>query len=105
MQRLRDRYGDEIRRRYPHIPRRVSGYNLDDLLPEKGFHVARALVGSESTCALTLSATVRLLRNPPDRALLLAGFRDMAAAADTVPRCANTAPPRSKPSSGTASRT
>ena len=23
--------------RYPHIPRRVSGYNLDSLLPEKGF--------------------------------------------------------------------
>src|SRR6185312_9330597 len=43
---LRDRYGDEIRRRYPDIPRRVSGYNLDDLLPEKGFHIARALVGS-----------------------------------------------------------
>ena len=43
---LRDRYADEIRRRYPkNLPRRVSGYNLDDLLPEKGFHVARALVG------------------------------------------------------------
>ena len=41
---LRDRYADEIRRRYPkNLPRRVSGYNLDDLLPENGFHVARAL--------------------------------------------------------------
>ena len=85
LQMLRDRCGDEIRRRYPHIPRRVSGYNLDDLLPEKGFHVARALVGSESTCALTLSATVRLLRNPPVRVLLLAGFRDMAEAANHGP--------------------
>ena len=43
---LRDQYADEIRRRYPNIPRRVSGYNLDALLPENGFHVARALVGS-----------------------------------------------------------
>jgi FAD/FMN-containing dehydrogenase/Fe-S oxidoreductase len=82
LRRLRDRYADEIRRRYPDIPRRVSGYNLDDLLPEKGFHVARALVGSESTCALTLTATLRLLRDPPERVLLLAGFRDMASAAD-----------------------
>src|SRR5215212_10495922 len=36
---LRDRYADLIRERYPDIPRRVSGYNLDELLPEKGFNV------------------------------------------------------------------
>ena len=42
---LRDRYADQIRARFPKIPRRVSGYNLDELLPENGFHVARALVG------------------------------------------------------------
>ncbi len=81
---LRDRYADEIRRRYPNIPRRVSGYNLDDLLPEKGFHVARALVGSESTCALTLAATVRLRPWPRRRALLLLGYPDIARAADDV---------------------
>ena len=46
---LRDRYLGEIRTRYPHIPRRVSGYNLDSLLPEKNFHVAQALVGTEGT--------------------------------------------------------
>src|SRR5262249_33273210 len=44
---LRDRHADRIRERYPDIPRRVSGYNLDALLPENGFHVARALVGTE----------------------------------------------------------
>jgi FAD/FMN-containing dehydrogenase/Fe-S oxidoreductase len=81
---LRDRYGGEIRRRYPDIPRRVSGYNLDDLLPEKGFHVARALVGSESTCALTLAATLRLIPWPSRRALLLLGYPDIARAADDV---------------------
>ena len=49
---FRDKYADEIRRRMPKIselPRRVSGYNIDSLLPENGFHVARALVGSEGT--------------------------------------------------------
>ena len=51
---LRDKYADLIRERYPQIPRRVSGYNLDDLLPEKGFNVARALVGSEGTLATVL---------------------------------------------------
>src|SRR3954454_2819674 len=62
---LRDRYADLIRERYPQIPRRVSGYNLDDLLPEKGFHVARALAGTESTCVTYLEATVHLLHSPP----------------------------------------
>src|SRR6266699_4718347 len=47
---LRDRYANLIRERFPNIPRRVSGYNLDQLLPENGFHVARALVGTEGTC-------------------------------------------------------
>jgi hypothetical protein len=48
---LRDEYADEIRARYPDISRRVSGYNLEELLPENDFHVARALVGTEGTCA------------------------------------------------------
>ena len=85
--RLKDlaaRYGDEIRRRYPNIPRRVSGYNLDDLLPEKGFHVARALVGSEGTCAVILGATVRLLPWPGRQALLVLGYNEIAEAADDV---------------------
>src|SRR6516162_3352063 len=62
---IRDRYSDLIRDRFPHIPRRVSGYNLDQLLPEHGFHVARALVGSEGTCATVLSATLNLISSPP----------------------------------------
>ena len=60
---LRDRYADDIRAGYPSVeelPRRVSGYNLDELLPEKGFNVARALVGTEGTCATVLQATLKL---------------------------------------------
>src|SRR4029078_11867786 len=71
---LRDRYADLIRARYPDIPRRVSGYTLDDLLPEKGFHVARALAGTESTCVTYLEATVHLLHSPPYRATLALGY-------------------------------
>jgi FAD/FMN-containing dehydrogenase/Fe-S oxidoreductase len=81
---LRDRYGDLVRERYPAIPRRVSGYNLDDLLPEKGFHVARALAGTEGTCALVLEATVRLVDWPPERALVVLGYPDQYSAADHV---------------------
>jgi FAD/FMN-containing dehydrogenase len=84
MRTLRDRYADLIRKRYPKIPRRVSGYNLDDLLPEKGFHVARALVGSESTCVTVLEATLHLVHSPPIRSLVMLGYPDICAAADHV---------------------
>ena len=83
---LRDRYADLIRGRFPKIKRRVSGYNLDQLLPENGFNVARALVGSEGTCALTLQALTRLVRSPPERVLLVIGFEDIYRAGDAVPQ-------------------
>jgi FAD/FMN-containing dehydrogenase/Fe-S oxidoreductase len=85
MRDLRDRYADLIRERYPDIPRRVSGYNLDQLLPENGFHVARALCGSEGTLATVLEATVRLVPSPPMRSLLVLGYPDVFHAADHVP--------------------
>ena len=53
---IRDRFAPLIREKFPRIPRRVSGYNLDELLPENGFNVARALVGSEGTCVTVLEA-------------------------------------------------
>jgi FAD/FMN-containing dehydrogenase/Fe-S oxidoreductase len=82
---LRDRYAELVRARFPAIPRRVSGYNLDELLPEKGFHVARALVGTESTCVTVLEATVRLVESPPGRALLVLGYPDVPTGCDHVP--------------------
>src|SRR6266852_4383871 len=81
---LRDRYADLIRERYPNIPRRVSGYNLDQLLPENGFHVARALIGSEGTCVTVLEATASLVHSPPARSLLVLGYPDAYVAADHV---------------------
>jgi FAD/FMN-containing dehydrogenase/Fe-S oxidoreductase len=82
---LIDRYGDRVRERYPRIPRRVSGYNLDDLLPEKGFHAARAVAGTEGTCVTVLEATVHLVDSPSRRTLVVAGYEDAATAADHVP--------------------
>ena len=74
-----------VRQRYPNIPRRVSGYNLNFLLPENGFHVARALVGSEGTCVSVLEATCRLVESPPARVLLLIAYPDIFQCADHVP--------------------
>jgi len=83
---LRDKYANVIRTRFPNLPRRVSGYNLDQLLPENGFHVARALVGTEGTCVTVLEATTRLVHSPPARSLLVLGYSDAYLAADHVPQ-------------------
>jgi len=83
---LVDRYADRIRAGFPKIKRRVSGYNLDQLLPENGFNVARALVGSEGTCAFTLAAEAKLVHSPRERVLLLLGFPDIYLAGDVVPQ-------------------
>ncbi|MBU2602978.1 MAG: FAD-binding oxidoreductase [Actinobacteria bacterium] len=77
---LRDRYADLIRERFPDIPRRVSGYGLDQLLPENGFNVARALVGSENNCVIVLEATVRLVHSPPARSTVVLGYPDISQA-------------------------
>jgi FAD/FMN-containing dehydrogenase/Fe-S oxidoreductase len=82
---IAERHADDIRSRYPKIPRRVSGYNLDSLLPENGFHVAKALVGSESTLVTVLRAELQLVRPPAATALAVLGFDDIASAADAVP--------------------
>ena len=82
---LRDRYGNLIRTKYPNIPRRVSGYNLNYLLPENGFHVARALVGSEGTCVTVLQATCRLIDSPQFRTLAVVAYPDIYQCGDHVP--------------------
>ncbi|MEU0303000.1 FAD-linked oxidase C-terminal domain-containing protein [Streptomyces sp. NPDC006175] len=81
-----DRYMGDIRRRYPDIPRRVSGYNLDSLLPENGFDLARALVGSEGTLVTVLRAELDLVPVPPHEAMVVLGYSDICDAADDVPR-------------------
>ena len=86
LKRIGDTYGDLIRAKYPKIPRRVSGYNLDALLPENGFNVAQALVGSECTCVVVLEAKCRLVDSPPSRTLVVLGYEDIYRAADDVPR-------------------
>ncbi len=85
LRRIRDQYAHLVRERFPDIPRRVSGYNLDQLLPENGFHVARALVGTEGTCVTVLRALCALKPSPQCRRLVVLGFTDAFIAADHVP--------------------
>lgn len=82
---LADRWGDRVRSGFPQIPRRISGYNLDRLLPEHGFDVAAALVGTEATCCLVLEAELKLIPSPQHRSLVLLGYDAPWTAADHVP--------------------
>ncbi|HEY8281710.1 MAG TPA: FAD-binding and (Fe-S)-binding domain-containing protein [Leifsonia sp.] len=85
MRELADEFGDEIRARYPRIPRRVSGYDLDSLLPENGFDVAKALVGSESTLVTVLRAEIGLVPIPSVKTIVVLGFPSIQDAADAAP--------------------
>ncbi|HEX7995113.1 MAG TPA: FAD-binding and (Fe-S)-binding domain-containing protein, partial [Streptosporangiaceae bacterium] len=85
LRRLGDVHAEEIRRRYPRIPRRVSGYNLDSLLPEHGFDIAGLLVGSESTLVTVLRAKLKLVPVLPERSLVVLGYPSIDKAADAVP--------------------
>ncbi len=76
---------DVLRAEFGRFPRQVSGYSLEHLLPERGRDLARALVGSEGTLAVTLNAAVSLVRISPARLLVVLGYPDMASAADAVP--------------------
>ncbi len=83
---LRDHYADLINEKYPHIPRRVSGYNLDQLIPGKDgrFNVARAVVGSEGTLVTILEAKCRLIDAKAQRVIVMLGYNDVYEAADHV---------------------
>ncbi|MGW2325452.1 FAD-binding and (Fe-S)-binding domain-containing protein [Streptomyces sp. NPDC001700] len=73
-----------LRTGFPELPRRISGYALDELLPEKNADVARALTGSEGTLGVLTEATVRLVEAPAARALAVLGYPDESAAAEAA---------------------
>lgn len=86
LKQLRDEHADEIREKFPDIPRRVSGFNLPQLLPENNFDLARALVGTEGTCVIFLDATLKLVDRPKASTLLVMGYKDIYEAGDHVPK-------------------
>jgi len=83
---------DEIRRRFPRILRRVSGYNLDDFLPERksnpiGFGLEKLIVGSEGTLAVVTEAELDLSPRPRERGLVVLHFESLAGSMDALAAC------------------
>ena len=77
-------YMAQFRLELGRIPRQVSGFQLANLLPERGFNVARTLVGSEGTCAIVVGATMRLVDVPASALLLIVAYDDIVDAARDV---------------------
>ncbi|MER6182558.1 FAD-binding and (Fe-S)-binding domain-containing protein [Streptomyces sp. NPDC001652] len=73
-----------LRTGFPELPRRISGYALDALLPERGADVARSFCGSEGTLGILTEAVVRLVESPRARALAVLGYPDEGAAAEAA---------------------
>ncbi|MEU9439741.1 FAD-binding and (Fe-S)-binding domain-containing protein [Streptomyces sp. NPDC048304] len=73
-----------LRTGFPDLPRRISGYALDALLPEKGADVARSFCGSEGTLGILTEAVVRLVPAPRARALAVLGYGEESAAAEAA---------------------
>ncbi|PKV86390.1 FAD-binding and (Fe-S)-binding domain-containing protein [Streptomyces sp. TLI_146] len=81
-----ERHLAALRTGYPQdLPRRISGYAMDALLPERGTDLARAFCGSEGTLGVLTEATVRLVEMPVARALAVLGYPDESAAAEAAP--------------------
>ena len=74
----------EFRTELGRIQRQVSGYHLANLLPEKGFNVARALAGSEGTCAVIVGARMKLVPKPASSLLVCLGYDDVVEAARDI---------------------
>ena len=74
-----------IRTEFGRFGRQVSGYALENLLPENGFDVTKMLVGTEGTLATVVEADVRLVTDAPYKLMVVLGFPDMIAAAAAVP--------------------
>jgi len=85
LKKIRDTYKDLITEKYPNIPRRVSGYNLDEMLPDNEFNVARMLVGTESTCVIILDATLKLMPMANSKCLVVLGYPDIYSAGHHAP--------------------
>ncbi|MFF8592478.1 FAD-binding and (Fe-S)-binding domain-containing protein [Streptomyces sp. NPDC015220] len=73
-----------LRTGFPELPRRISGYALDALLPERGADVARSFCGSEGTLGILTEAVVSLVAAPRARALAVLGYADESAAAEAA---------------------
>ncbi|MFI5343713.1 MAG: FAD-binding and (Fe-S)-binding domain-containing protein, partial [Chlamydiales bacterium] len=82
---IKARYREEIEMRFPKIPRRVSGYNLDELLKNEPLNVSKLIAGSEGTLGIASEIKVKIVPKIAYSALGLLFFRDKIKAFQHLP--------------------
>jgi FAD/FMN-containing dehydrogenase/Fe-S oxidoreductase len=90
--------------RFPHILRRVSGYNLDEFVPGLPvrpagwvdepwrFNLARLIVGAEGSLAVVAGAELKVVPIPPAQGLVVLSFVTIPAALDRLAEIVATGP-------------
>ena len=86
---LAERESGEIQSKFPALRRRVGGYNIDELLPRSSpemapANIARLLVGSEGTLAISTQITLGLHPIPSHRVLAVCHFDSFYEAMDST---------------------
>lgn len=84
--RIRETYKDEIAKRFPPIPRRVSGYNLDELIKTDSINLAKLITGSEGTLGIATKMTLKITPKAKTSGLCLLHFKEMLNAMHFVPQ-------------------
>lgn len=74
---IQKEYKGEIENRFPNIPRRVSGYNLDELIKPGNLNLAKLIAGSEGTLGIATKIKLRLAKRSVETAVCLIPFENM----------------------------
>lgn len=82
---IRKEYRNDIEKHFPHIPRRVSGYNLDSLLKPGKINICRLIAGSEGSLGIITEIKVRISKKPVVTGLCLIQFKDMLEGMTRIP--------------------
>lgn len=84
IQQIQDNYETEIEKHFPKIPRRVSGYNLDELLKPPPHNICKLIVGAEGSLGIVSKIKVKISQRPMCTGMCVIHFDDMALAFHTV---------------------
>lgn len=82
--RIKEVYGEEILKHFPRIPRRVSGYNLDELMKPQPLNIAKLIAGSEGSLGVIAEMKLRLSKRPEKLGLCVIHFQDMIQAMRSI---------------------
>lgn len=82
--RIREQYREEILRHFPRIPRRVSGYNLDELIKPGPLNICKLITGSEGTLGIATQIKVNIVQRPQLQGLCILFFSSMHSAMQAI---------------------